>query len=368
MHKLMFIFAFAVATLFACKEEVKKTETPAPKALPPPPPPAAAKAEPVIGEYTLTFFQSPSLESFIQEGAKLPEELVNLGRMLYYEARLSRAHDISCNTCHELANFGVDGKALSAGHKGQLGDRSSPTVYNSSIQFVQFWDGRAKTVEEQALGPITNPVEMAMPEDGKLVIATLASMPEYVEAFKKAFPGEANPISMDNVGKAIGAFERRLITPTRFHKFLAGDQTALTEEEQRGLETFHQVGCTSCHGGPGVGGTSFQKLGALKPWPELHDKGLGAITQKEEDDYKFKAPILLNIAKTAPYGHDGKMATLEEAVRMMAEYQLDKKVTEEEVKYIVSFLNALTGEIPTDFIKMPQLPKSTAKTPKPSKK
>jgi cytochrome c peroxidase len=173
---------------------------------------------------------------------------------------------------------------------------------------------------------------------------------------------------MENIGKAIGAFERRLITPTRFHKLLAGDTQALTEEEQRGVETFHTVGCTSCHTGPGVGGTQYQKLGAVKPWPNLKDKGRGGVTKKPADDYFFKVPTLLNVAKTAPYGRDGQMATLEETVKMMAEYQLGKTVTDAEVKSIVAFLNTLTGEIPKDFIKAPALPKSTAKTPKPDKK
>jgi len=335
--------------------------------LPPPPP---AKAEPIIGEFTLMSFQTPTIASLVQEGAKLPDDLVNLGRMLYYETRLSKAHDISCNTCHDLAKFGVDGKALSAGHRGQLGDRNSPTVYNASMQFVQFWDGREPTVEAQALGPITNPVEMAMPADGKRVITTLESMPEYVDAFKKAFPNDAKPVTMENVGKAIGAFERRLITPTRFHKLLGGDEKALTEEEQRGVEAFHTVGCTSCHTGPGVGGNQYQKLGAVKPWPNLKDKGRGAITKKPEDDYFFKVPTLLNVAKTAPYGHSGQTATLEEMVNMMADYQLDlkRKLTEAEVKSIIAFLNTLTGEIPTNYIKAPELPKSTAKTPKPDTK
>jgi cytochrome c peroxidase len=366
----MFI-AFVAAALFACEEKAKQTPSsaPSPSRMPPPPPPPA-QTEPIVGEFTLMSFQSgKTIEALKQEGDKISDDLVNLGRMLYFETRLSKAHDISCNTCHDLANYGVDGKALSAGHRGQLGDRNSPTVYNASTQSVQFWDGRAETVEEQALGPITNPVEMAMPADGKRVITTLESIPEYAQAFKKLFPNDAKPVSMENVGKAIGAFERRLITPTRFHKFIAGDSKALTEEEQRGLETFHQVGCTSCHTGTGVGGNQYQKVGAIKPWPNLTDKGRGAVTKNPADDFMFKVPTLLNVAKTAPYGRDGKMATLEETVKMMADYQLGKTVSEEEVKSIVAFLNTLTGELPpADFIKQPALPKSTAKTPKPDKK
>jgi len=369
VRKSMLIFAFATAAMFACKEEGNQAEAPSKPTPPPPPPPPPTKTEPIIGEFTLMSFQGgPTIEALAKEGEKISNDLVNLGRMLYYDMRLSKAHDVSCNTCHDLASYGVDGKVLSTGHRGQLGKRNSPTVYNSSMQFVQFWDGRSKTVEEQALGPITDPAEMAMPADGKRVVATLESIPEYADAFKKLFPNSAKPVSMENVGKAIGAFERRLITPTRFHKLLAGDTKALTDEEQRGLEAFHQVGCTSCHTGAGVGGTQYQKLGAVKAWPNLHDKGVGELTKKAEDDYKFKVPTLLNVAKTAPYGHDGQMATMEETVKMMAEYQLGKSVTDAEVKSIVAFLSALTGEIPTDFIKQPTLPKSTAKTPKPDKK
>jgi len=363
------LIVFAATALFACPDKAKEPSS-SPKPLSAPPPPAAApaaQAEPIIGEFTLMNFQAKEdMDFFVKEGAKLSEDLVNLGRMLFYDKRLSKAHDISCNTCHDLANFGVDNKVLSAGHRGKLGDRNSSTVYNASIQLAQFWDGREPTVEAQAWGPILNPVEMAMPNE-KRVLDTLESMPGYVEAFKKAFPGEAKPISKENVGKAIGAFERRLITPTRFHKFLAGDTKALTEAEQRGVETFATVGCTACHTGPGVGGLMFKKLGDQKPWPGLKDKGQGAVTKNPEQDHFFKVPTLLNVAKTAPYGHDGQMATLEDAVKMMAEYQLNKTVTEAEVQDIVAFLNALTGEIPTDFIKEPELPASTAKTPKAEK-
>ncbi|MCL2012806.1 MAG: c-type cytochrome [Cystobacterineae bacterium] len=342
MRKSVFIFSVVAATLFACNDD-----------------------EPIVEEAALAPFKTSTIESFVQAGAQISDELVALGRMLFYEERLSKAHDISCNTCHNLATFGVDNEAFSAGHRGQLGGRNSPTVYNASMQFVQFWDGRAKTVEEQALGPITNPVEMAMPEDGNRVVATLESMPAYVEAFTRLFPGEAQPVSMENIGKAIGAFERRLITPTRFHAFLAGDEKALTQAEQRGLKTFLEAGCASCHRGPGVGGTQYRKLGEMEAWPGIEDKGRRDVTTVPEDEHFFKVPTLLNVAKTAPYGHNGQTATLEEAVRNMAKYQLAKTLSEADIQSILSFLNALTGEIPTDFIQKPTLPQSTATTPEP---
>ena len=168
--------------------------------------------------------------------------------MLYYEPRLSKSQEISCNSCHLLDQYGVDGQPTSDGHKGQAGDRNSPTVYNAAGHFVQFWDGRAADVEEQAKGPVMNPVEMAMPSE-KQVIAVLKSMPEYVDAFKKAFPGEKDPISYENMAKAIGAFERKLITPSRWDKFLRGDSQALTNEEKAGFNVFMETGCQACHSG-----------------------------------------------------------------------------------------------------------------------
>ena len=202
----------------------------------------------------------------------ITEDKVNLGRMLYYDARLSRGQDVSCNTCHALDKYGVDDEALSTGFKGQKGARNAPTVYNAAGHFVQFWDGRAPTVEEQAKGPILNPVEMAM-TDQKRVIQVLRSMPEYVEAFKKAFPGAKDPLTFDNVGLAIGAFERKLVTSARWDKFLGGDQTALTDQEKAGLNAFLDAGCQACHNGAFLGGSVFQKLGAAKPYPDTKDLG-----------------------------------------------------------------------------------------------
>jgi cytochrome c peroxidase len=290
--------------------------------------------------------------------------LVDLGRMLYYEKRLSKSQKLSCNSCHDLASFGVDGLATSPGHKGQLGERNSPTVYNASMHVAQFWDGRAHDVEAQAKGPVLNPVEMAMPSE-EVVIAVLGSMPGYVEAFKKAFPGEAKPITYDNVGKAIGAFERKLITPSRWDAFLRGDEAALTAEEKAGFTMFTETGCQVCHAGALVGAASFQRLGAAKPYPRADDPGRFRVTHAEADRSVFKVPSLRNVQKTGPYFHDGKTATLWAAVRDMGEYQLGRTLTDNEIGQIVTFLRTLTGQLPTDYIKEPALPPSTDATPKP---
>jgi cytochrome c peroxidase len=296
----------------------------------------------------------------------ITEEKVVLGRMLYYDPRLSRGQDVSCNSCHELNKYGVDNQPVSDGDKGQKGTRNAPTVYNAAGHFVQFWDGRAPTVEEQAKGPILNPVEMAMPNE-KRALAVVDSMPEYVEAFQKAFPGEKHPVTFDNLAKAIGAFERKLITVSRWDKFLGGDRAALTDAEKAGLNKFLEAGCQNCHNGIYLGGSMFQKLGLAIPWDNANDPGRFAVTKQEADRMVFKVPTLRNVEMTAPYFHDGSIATLDEAVRQMANHQLARTLSKEEADSIVTFLKALTGELPTEYIKEPPLPKSTSKTPKPDK-
>lgn len=295
----------------------------------------------------------------------ITEEKVSLGRMLYYDTRLSKSQKISCNSCHLLAEYGVDHEPTSDGHKGQKGDRNAPTVYNAAIHFVQFWDGRAPDVEEQAKGPVLNPVEMAM-TSGKEVVAVLKSMPEYVDAFQKAFPNDKDPVTYDNLGKAIGAFERKLVTPARWDKFLKGDQAALAAEEKAGFNTFVASGCQTCHAGAVLGGKMFQKIGTVKPWPDTTDPGRFKVTRSEADRFMFKVPSLRNIEKTAPYFHDGKIATLQEAIAKMADYQVGKTLNDAEIQSIETWMKSLTGEIPADYIKPPELPKSTSRTPKPS--
>lgn len=326
---------------------------------------AACAAKPAVDPARLQVFKALPA---VMDSASNPitDDKVNLGRMLYYDARLSRGQDVSCNTCHALDKYGVDDEALSTGFKGQKGTRNAPSVYNAAGHFVQFWDGRAPNVEEQAKGPILNPVEMAM-TDQKRVVEVLRSMPEYVEAFKKAFPDKKDPLTFDDAAQAIGAFERKLVTSSRWDKFLGGDQAAFTNQEKAGLNAFLDAGCQACHNGAFLGGSVFQKLGAVKPYPDTKDLGRFDVTNQDADKQVFKVPSLRNVEKTAPYFHDGSVKTLEEAVANMANYQLGRSLSPAEVTSIISFLKTLTGDLPSEYIKEPALPKSTAKTPKPEK-
>lgn len=291
------------------------------------------------------------------------EARVALGRMLYYENRLSRNQAISCNTCHDLARYGVDGEPTSSGHKAQRGGRNSPTTYNAALHIAQFWDGRAADVEAQAKGPVLNPIEMAMP-DADAVVRVLKSIPGYAPLFAAAFPGEADPVTYDNAATAIGAFERRLVTPSAFDRFLAGDPAALTPAQLTGLATFMEAGCATCHSGVGIGGGMYQKLGIVKPY-ETADAGRAVVTGSDADRYFFKVPSLRNITETGPYFHDGRVATLDDAIRLMADHQLGRALTDAQVAEIRTFLAGLKGDIPADYIAPPALPASGPDTPAP---
>lgn len=323
-----------------------------PKA-PPPPPPV------VIDAAKLASFGA--LPARIDVGEAPSAALVDLGRMLYYDKRLSKNQDVSCNSCHQLDKYGVDNQPTSTGHKGQHGSRNSPTTLNAAGQFVQFWDGRAADVEAQAKGPVLNPVEMAMKDDAA-VVALLKSIPDYGPAFSNAFPADRDPITFDNMAKAIGAFERGLTTPAKWDRFLAGDTTALTDAEKKGFLTFVESGCTACHAGPYVGGAMYQKLGLVKPWPSEADVGRAGVTKNDADKLLFKVPQLRNVTQTAPYFHDGSVATLEEAVKQMGEYQLGKQLTDAQVAEIVTWLGTLTAAPDAAYVKEPALPPSGPRT------
>jgi cytochrome c peroxidase len=317
-------------------------------------------ASPVIEEgRTDSFGQLPTVVSSATN--PLSDEKISLGRMLYYEERLSKNHDVSCNTCHLLDKFGVDGKKVSTGHAGQQGTRNSPSVYNSAGYFALMWDGKFPNVEEQAKGPLLNPVEMAATP--KRVEQTLRSIPEYVQAFARAYPGEKSPVTFDNTAKAIGAFERKLFSPSRWDKFLAGEKSALTDPEKAGFNTFVETGCPTCHFGPYVGATMFQKLGLIKAWPTTRDRGRFELTQKNEDYMVFRVPSLRNVAMTGPYLHDGSLTSLNEVVRMMARHQIGKELTDPQITSIITWLGSLTGELPKDYIQKPELPANGKDTP-----
>ena len=269
---------------------------------------------------------------------------IELGRKLYFEKKLSIDSTLSCNSCHRIDEFrgGVDNEPTSPGFKNQRGDRNSPTTLNAGFHFAQFWDGRAENLKAQAKGPVLNPVEMAMPAEAE-VIKRLKADPAYPAMFAKAFPEAAGAITYDNMAEAIAAFERTLITRDRFDDFQKGDDQALTAAELKGLQIFATIGCTTCHVGPLIGGNSYQKIGLIHPY-ETKDLGREAATKEEEDRGRFKVPSLRNIALTAPYFHDGKVATLRDAVVKMAYHQLDKKLTDDEVNVIVAYLYALTDK------------------------
>jgi cytochrome c peroxidase len=271
-------------------------------------------------------------------------DMVKLGERLFRDTRLSQNNTQSCNSCHSVdaGKGGVDNEPTSPGAFGKRGGRNSPTVLNAGLGLAQFWDGRAATLEDQAKGPVLNPVEMAMPDD-KEVIRRLAADADYKAAFAKIFGG-SDSITYDNYAKAVAAFERTLITRDRFDDFLKGDDNALNAEERKGLSTFVTTGCIACHTGPLLGGTMYQKMGLVNAYENQADLGRHDVTKNEADKFFFKVPTLRNIALTAPYFHDGKAATLNDAVKQMAWLQLGKKLSDDETKSIATFLSALTDK------------------------
>lgn len=274
---------------------------------------------------------------------------VKLGKLLYFDTRLSMTGKNSCNSCHNLAAFGDDNKVTSTGDAGQKGSRNSPTVFNAALHNMQFWDGRAKNVEEQAGMPILNPVEMAIPHAGFLV-KRLSSIKLYQDMFTQAFPNQKKPVNYANLQKAIGAFERTLLTPSRFDKYMAGNKTAITPEEKAGLKVFIESGCGNCHFGVGIGGGLLQKFGLVTDYrtltgSKMNDEGRKKVTKNEADKDVFKVPGLRNSVGTYPYFHDGSIAKLDTAVKIMGKAQLNKNLNDIEIKKIVAFLNSLSGTI-----------------------
>jgi len=268
------------------------------------------------------------------------KELIALGKELYLEKALSANGTISCNSCHGLDKFGVDNEATSPGHDGRRGDRNAPTSFNAALHLAQFWDGRAPDVEAQALGPLLNPIEHGLANE-KAAMKKLKEV-GYEAKFKTVFKGKKNAFTFKNIGVAIGAFERTLLTPSRFDDYLNGDKGALNNQEKRGLKKFMEVGCTTCHNGPALGGELYQKLGLEVPYP-TKDKGRFNVTKDPEDIGVFKVPSLRNIEKTFPYFHDGSLKTLDEVIPIMAKHQLGVALTGNEVQDVKAFLGSLTA-------------------------
>lgn len=312
-----------------------------------------------------------ALPQNVSEGFKMltdnpaTKEKLELGKMLYFEPRLSKSQLISCNTCHNLSFGGDDYQETSIGHGWQRGPRNAPTVLNSVYNAAQFWDGRAADLKDQAKGPIQASVEMAATPE--YVVEVLKSIPEYKTLFAAAFPNEADPVTFDNMAKAIEVFEATLITPnSRFDKYLRGDASALNATEKKGLQAYMEKGCDSCHGGINLTSEGYYPFGVVEA-PDAAllagDKGRFALSEAENDEFAFKAPTLRNVEYTAPYFHSGKVWDLNEAVRIMSSSQLGIELTDDEAGAIVAFLKSTTGEMPK--IEYPILPPSTVKTPKP---
>lgn len=298
---------------------------------------------------------------------------VELGKTLWFDPRLSVNGTVSCNSCHNVMGAGEDGRPVSVGVGGQLGGVGSPTVWNAAYNTVQFWDGRAASLEEQAKGPLTNPKEMGM-KDHDMVVARINRLPGYVAMFKRAFPKDQNPVNIDNTAKAIAAFERTLITPNSpFDKYHRGNKKALNAQQIRGMKLVEEVGCTSCHTGPNFNGEGLKMgEGNYQPFPQIpgskydrqykltEDLGRYNVTKNKEDRNKWRVPTWRNVALTAPYFHNGEVKTLDEAVRVMAKTQLDLDLKDDQVADIVAFLGALTGEFPK--IVAPRLPELVGET------
>ena len=306
--------------------------------------------------------QQPEPIQPIRPAAVNNPAMVELGKKLFFDPRLSQSGFISCNSCHNLSLGGADNLPTSIGHKWQEGPINAPTVLNSSMNVAQFWDGRAKDLQEQAGGPIANPREMAFSH--QLATQVVGSIPGYVTAFRQVFG--TPEVNVDRITKSIAAFEETLVTPnSRFDKWLEGNGGALSADEKAGYALFKESGCVMCHNGPAVGGNSFQKMGLVEPYatknPEL---GRAEVTGKDVDRFNFKVPTLRNVELTYPYFHDGAVDTLPQAVDTMGRLQLGRQFTQDENGKIVAFLRTLTGDQPS--FALPILPPSSDKTPRPN--
>lgn len=325
----------------------------------------AASADELRDAAVEIFKPLPSTIPAVKDNPITPDKIA-LGKALFFDPRLSASGVFSCNSCHNLATGGDDNLETSIGHGWQKGPRNAPTALNAVFNEAQFWDGRAEDLKAQAKGPVQAGVEMANTPDA--VVTTLKSMPDYVAWFKASFPDEADPVTFDNMAKAIEAFEATLLTPAPFDAYLNGDDAALSDMQKAGLKLFVDKGCAACHGGINVGGQGYYPFGVVEqPGAEIlpaTDKGRFAVTKTADDSYVFRAAPLRNIALTAPYFHSGKVWDLEQAVAIMGASQLGETLNEGEVKSIVAFLGSLTGKMPE--VTYPVLPPETADTPRPS--
>jgi cytochrome c peroxidase len=329
------IAVFSAAALFAASADVELMD----------------KAKEAIGPLPASM---PSPDNPITSGK------VKLGRVLFYESRISIDKTVSCAKCHPMGLYAVDGLKKAVGNNCKVLPRNSPTLFNAAAQISQHWIGNRTSVEDQARQSVTGPPAYGMPSN-ESVEKILKGMKGYIALFKEAFPGDKDPVTMENFAKALGAFERTLVTPAPFDDYVGGNAGALTAEQKRGLKAFLETGCLMCHSGPYVGGHMYQKFGMMEPYgkytkSEPVDEGRFAVTKDPADKYVFKVPVLRNVAETPPYFHDGSVETLEDAVVIMAKVQLGKDLTKEQVNDLNAFLASLTGSIPDAALVVPVLP------------
>jgi cytochrome c peroxidase len=285
---------------------------------------------------------------------------VALGRLLFFETRVSIDGTVSCSRCHEPFLYATDALPKPIGAEHRVNPRNAPTVLNAALQISSHWRGDRKDVEDQATKALTGAASFGNP-NFDVAMARLKAIPGYRSMFAKAFPGQADPVTPENWGKAIGAYERTLVTPSPFDAYLEGKAGALSADAEKGLREFMQLGCAGCHNGAGVGGGMYQKFGLVEEYWKATgskdvDKGRFDVTKNPADTYVFKVPSLRNVAMTPPYFHDGSVATLSEAIRIMARVQLGKTLTDEQVTHLVAFLGSLTGKLPDGFVDVPVLP------------
>jgi cytochrome c peroxidase len=303
---------------------------------------------------------SPLPPVMASERNPVTPEKVSLGKILFYETRISVDGTVSCARCHPIGLYAADGLKKSIGNNCKLNPRNAPTILNTAGQISAHWIGNRTGVEDQARQSVIGPPSFGMPSYEE-VEKRLREIKGYGLLFREAFPQDREPVTVENFSKAVGAFERTLVTPSRFDLFLSGDVKSMTEREKRGLEKFMEAGCVICHSGAYAGGEAYRKFGLFEPYwkytkSEPIDEGRFAVTKEESDKYVFKVPVLRNVEKTAPYFHDGSVDSLERAEWIMGKTQLGKELSKEDLGDIIAFLKSLTGKIPEEALKLPLLP------------
>ena len=294
--------------------------------------------------------QAASLFGQIKASTGIATPQVELGRALYWDTRASADGKTACASCHPARDWGADRRRFSPDARGALTSRHSPTVFNSVSQPTLRWLGDRKDAAEQAEGSLTGSMGFASKDAG---VAKLAEL-DYAAKFRAAYPDDVQPLNAANYGRAIAAYEATLATPATFDRFLAGDDQALSDRQKTGLRTFIASGCAGCHNGANFGGAMLQKFGVTKDYwletkSEKPDVGRFAATKNEQDRHVFRVPMLRNVARTAPYFHDGSVERLDQAVRIMASLQLGRTLDETAVADLVAFLGALTGAVPANY-------------------